>query len=92
MTTNTRTSFHSNNENLLEVTVAIVLSPLIGGFYMGKQLPRRCVFPELWQNFEAMYYKMLASKMTSLSESEADDVMQQSRLETRIAMVTRFFP
>ena len=83
MTNTSRSLRNSTNDNLLEVTVVIVPRPLICGTYMGKQLPRRCIFPELWQSFESISYKTLASKMTSLNEKDADDVITQLRIEPK---------
>ena len=68
-------------DSTLEVTVLLLTNPLVVGKFLGKSLPRSCVFPELLQTFDEIGYTCLASRMTSLDEENAEKVLDCYKVE-----------
>uniref|UniRef100_A0A7M5U3L8 Uncharacterized protein n=1 Tax=Clytia hemisphaerica TaxID=252671 RepID=A0A7M5U3L8_9CNID len=62
-------------DSTLEVSVLLLTNPLMIGHFAGNSLPRSCVFPELLQTFDETNYTCLASRLTSLSEANVDEVL-----------------
>ena len=79
-------------DSTLEVSVLLLTNPLMVGHFAGNSLPRSCVFPELLQTFDETNYTCLASRLTSLSEANIDEVLDVYNVtdEKKRSIMVRF--
>ncbi|XP_057301076.1 uncharacterized protein LOC130635679 isoform X2 [Hydractinia symbiolongicarpus] len=64
-----------------EVTVLLITQPLIRGWYLNKECPVESVFPQLWQKLEQASYRTIGAKMTLLSKTAAQELVDMMAVD-----------